>query len=735
MSVVSILPIRHHGPGSARAVVTELDRLRPQIVLIEGPPEADALVELAGDPDMVPPVALLAYLPDRPRVASFWPFSTFSPEWQAIQWALRAGVPVRFCDLPASANLAHKDDDQDGEATADPLGMLAAAAGYDDPERWWDAVIETRADSGVSPFPAVIEAMTELRQAAPEVSAGEKAWEDKREAHMRTTIRKAVKEGKDPIAVVCGAWHSPALLPPFPSATADRQLLTGLAKKKAQLTWVPWTHTRIAAASGYGAGIISPGWYHHLFTSTDRPVVRWLTAVAATLREQDLPVSSAHVIEAARLAETLAALRGRSLAGLAELTEATRSVLCEGDDMLVDLVTRKLVIGEQLGRVPPAAPTVPLEADLRAQARRLRLQISANEKTITLDLRKPNDRDKSRLLHRLLAIGIDWAEMADSQVRHTGTFAESWTLAWRPELSVAVIDAARWGTTVAAAAANRLVEDAETADTLAGVTDTVERTLLSDLPEALAAVLAALDAKAAVDLDIAHLMAALPALARSLRYGDVRGTDTGALGAVTDAILVRVCAGLPAGIGSLDDAGAAQMSRSVEEVHAAVALRDDESVRDRWLDTLAGLIDRRDVHGLLVGRLVRLLLDSGRLEAEEAAKRLSAALSVGAGANAKAAWIQGFLAGGGLLLLNDPELLRILDDWVSTLDSEDFVSVLPLLRRTFGALPGGERRNLADKLKQTATGVRIGAADDIDADRAAGAVATVALLIGVPPDG
>ena len=51
------------------------------------------------------------------------------------------------------------------------------------------------------------------------------------------------------------------------------------------------------------------------------------------LREQDLPVSSAHVIEAVRLAEAVAAMRGRPLAGLAEVTEATRSVLCEGDEL------------------------------------------------------------------------------------------------------------------------------------------------------------------------------------------------------------------------------------------------------------------------------------------------------------------------------------------------------------------------------------------------------------------
>ena len=37
--------IRHHGPGSARAVVQELDRQRPEVLLVEGPPD-----EVARDP-------------------------------------------------------------------------------------------------------------------------------------------------------------------------------------------------------------------------------------------------------------------------------------------------------------------------------------------------------------------------------------------------------------------------------------------------------------------------------------------------------------------------------------------------------------------------------------------------------------------------------------------------------------------------------------------------------------
>src|SRR5690606_38125998 len=136
----AVLGVRHHGPGSARAVRAELARLRPDLVLVEGPPEADQIVGLAGDPAMEPPVALLAHVPRDPSRSAFWPFARFSPEWQAITWAVRSGVPVRFCDLPAAHLLAADRDAGRPEAETgppvDPVAALAEAAGYDDPERW-----------------------------------------------------------------------------------------------------------------------------------------------------------------------------------------------------------------------------------------------------------------------------------------------------------------------------------------------------------------------------------------------------------------------------------------------------------------------------------------------------------------------------------------------------------------------------------------------------------------------
>jgi hypothetical protein len=805
---VAVLGVRHHGPGSARSVLAELDRLKPQAVLIEGPADAGPLLALAAAPGMAPPVALLAYAPDAPRLSAFWPYAVFSPEWQALTWAASHDVPVRFCDLPAASVLAMRGPAGEGEDAGpgaspgprgapgsgpdagagrglpgdpagpqageadegervpegrsgqeiafslDPIGEMAAAAGYDDPERWWDDVVEARLD-GASPFPAIAEAMGELRLAELRLAgqAGAEPGtrdlrEQRREAHMRQVLRATLRETDGVVAVVCGAWHAPALASPLAPAARDAALLRGLPRRKVALAWVPWTHSRLATASGYGAGVASPGWYHHLFTTPGQPVIRWMTRVGAVLRAHDLPVSSAHVIEAVRLAEALATLRCRPLAGLAEVSEAAKAVMCDGSDVAAAFVHRDLVVGELLGSVPAGAPPVPLDADLRARARALKLKIDPVGKTVALDLRKETDRGRSAFLHQLTALGITWGTVTDDLVRGTGTFHETWSLRWRPELAVDIIDAAAWGTTVATAASERVIDASARAERLAEVTAIVEQALLVRLPDALGPALRALDARAAAGSDVADLMTAVPALVRAVRYGTARGTGAQALTAVVLALTARACAGLPAAVGGLADDAARGFRQALDGMHAALALFAQgpagqgaeggaaraQQARNRWLDVLAPVASRRDVHGLIAGRVTRLLADAGTLAWPEAATRLHAALSAGASAAEKAAWAEGFLSGGGLLLVHDAALLGVLDDWVASLDCDDFLEVMPLLRRTFGEFSAPERSSIGDAVRHMGPGrggTRAAAgADDFDAGRAAAALATIELILG-----
>jgi uncharacterized protein DUF5682 len=729
-----LLGVRHHGPGSARAVRRALSAYEPQVILIEGPPEADPLVPLAGDVAMRAPVALLAYpARDTGVRATFWPFGEFSPEWQALRWAAACDVPVHFIDLPAAAELAADQRRPGSGVRIDPIGELAAAAGYDDPERWWEDVVEHRGDGTdpLDPFAAIAEAMAEVRAHAPAQPEGERLHEERREAAMRSGLRTALRR-YERVAVVCGAWHVPALTAPLPTATADAQTLRGLPKVRVAMTWVPWTHARLAAGQGYGAGVRSPGWYHHLFTTpADEAVTRWLVRAAAVLRRDDLPVSSAHVIEAVRLADALAVMRGRPLPGLTEVTDAALAVLCEGDTLRLELIQRRLVVGERLGAVPDRTPSVPIARDVAAAQRRLRLPPQPEPRDLDLDLRREFDLERSRLLHRLRLLGVDWG-VALARRGGRGTFWESWRVAWQPEFAVDLVEAGAYGTTVREAASARVAEQAAAARSLADVTALVERCLLAELPDGLPAVLAALDDRMARDQDLAQLMDALPALARTLRYGDVRRTDLAALRHVTDRLVTRICVGLPAAVGSLDDSAAAGMRDRVDAVDAAVALLDDADMTVRWHDVLIALSTRDDMHGLLAGRLNRLLLDAGRLDVTETGRRMALVLTVGVPAARSAAWVEGFLTGDGLLLVHDERLLRLVDGWLTGIPPEAFVEILPLLRRTFSEYPAPQRRQIGERAIRIGTAARRDRAtdQDIDADRAGLVMPTVEALLG-----
>lgn len=767
-----IFGIRHHGPGSARALVRALEEMAPDIVLVEGPPDAHGVLPLLTRATMRPPVALLIYAPEHPHRAAYYPFTHFSPEWQALGYALGRGVPARFMDLPLAIQLARQPaDDEDGQgdlqpgqptggsspsvssATAqapgmtvttdneevawpdDPIGMLSRAAGYADHEQWWEEQIEQRLDmSGL--FEGVLEAMTALRGGMDPRSEEEA----QREAHMRQTIRAAEKDGFERIAVVCGAWHAPALAEPRASK-ADASLLAKLPKTAVAATWIPWTNSRLSYRSGYGAGIKSPGWYGHLWEGDQRGAIRWVTRAAHLLRAEGLDASSANIIEAVRLGEALASMRGLSMPGMSELHEAMRTVLCGGDETPMTLIRDKLEIGEAMGSVPDETPAVPLQRDVEALQRRLRLQPSSEIRQLDLDLRRDTDRARSRMLHRLRLINVSWGNPLRAQTRGS-TFHELWRLQWQVEFVVNLIEANIWGNTLAQAARARAERDAVEASDLPALTDLLHRVLLADLPDAMDHVLERVSAVAAVAADVRHLMDALPPLARVARYSDVRGTSAERVLPILDSLFERAALALPGACSSLDDDAAAGMVESLEHMHSSVTLLDQADQRATWQETLRQVTERDNIHGLVRGRCCRLLLEQHALESDDLRRLARLALSPVYPPDQSAAWVEGALRGSGLALLHQDELWRALDEWLCELRPETFIAQLPLLRRAFAGFHPPERRAMGEKVKQlrTADG-RIRAADPdadefpINKERARVVLPVLARILGVSYDG
>ena len=693
--------IRHHGPGSAHSLRRALDRLDPAAVMIEGPPEADSLMAFAGSATMAPPVALLVHARDQPQRACFFPMTEYSPEWVAMRWAVAHGRPMRFIDLPAASRLAIEAEDAEerDQVAADPLSYLARVAGYEDGETWWNNLVE----QGSHPealFAAVEGAMTALRETLPAPGGRE----GRREATMRLSLREALDEHAGSVAAVVGAWHVPALRRCV-AAREDRATLKGLERSPVVATWVPWTDTRLAKASGYGAGVVSPGWYRHLWQSLDgsgRLDSRWLgvgwaTRVAALLRAEGLPASTAGVIDAVRLAEALAALRGLATPGLEEQRAASLATLCGGDDTALRLVEAKLVIGTQVGAVDPAVPLMPLLADLARQQKRLRMTPEAVDSEASLDLRTEAGLAKSTLLHRLALIDVAWGWLTEAGSSR-GSFRERWILRWEPELGVALVEALRWGTTIADAASGAAAERADNLTDAAALAGLIRATLLADLRDTAERCIDRLQAVAARSSETGPLMEAVPPLADVVRYGTARPIPEQPLRRLVTGLVAEIAVGLPQAVRQLDaDTMRTLLGRAVR-FDRSLPLLDAPALIADWRAALAKVAADPAAAPLLRGFAQRKLYDAAILDGPATGAALSRALSAAAPPSEAASWLDGFLDDAGRLLLHDGLLRDLLDDWLQGLSGDAMQALLPQLRRAFAGLDATERRRLLASL-------------------------------------
>ncbi len=755
MDRLSLFGIRHHGPGCARSLVGALDELDPGIVLIEGPPEAASVLPYAADPGMVPPVALLLYDSKFPSASLFIPFAEYSPEWQALRWALRHDRPVRFIDLPVVWTLAdikareeqRKQDEaaaaeepaQDAEIPAegepdadagtqepdeeptqevslqqvlrhDPLGALALVAGHHDGDAWWSELVEEQTHAP-SLFSAIELALAAVREAAEEELDGqehplgpeEELREQRREAHMRLEVAKALDETEGPVAAIVGAWHVPALRRKS-TKTNDRKLIRKAPRIKVESTWIPWTHTRLAKGGGYGAGVRSPGWYTHLWRHSENPdataedlATGWALRAASLLRERGDIVSTAGVIEVTRLAVAMAALRGVATPGFDDLREALVATLCSGEAAQLASIGEALYIGGEVGKIGSATPQNPLQLDLERQQRSLRLKPLALQKPLSLDLRSRAGRAKSTLLHRLQLLGIPWGQLA-SAGRSRGTFRENWTLEWAPEFSVALAEAMVYGTTVEAAAAGKARETAQETTDLARVAELVRQCLLADLELVAREAIDRLQKLAAASTDIAPLMEAVPPLVEVLRYGEARQTPEEALKHLIGNLNVQVCSSLHYACRQLQEQELEQTRNALEGMDRALVTQDDEEQLGLWVAALGRLAGDGMAMPKLRGFAQRRLYDRAIVDQEETAAALSRALSPSHSPLDAGEWLEGFIALEGQVLLADEQLRGLIDDWLSELEGGTFLEALPMLRRAFASLAAAERKLLMGRL-------------------------------------
>jgi hypothetical protein len=254
--------------------------------------------------------------------------------------------------------------------------------------------------------------------------------------------------------------------------------------------------------------------------------------------------------------------------------------------------------------------------------------------------------------------------------------------------------------------------------------------LTAELAGAVDAVLRRIQDEAAVAGDVSQLLASLPPLVQVLRYGTVREIDRSLVRKVIDGIAPRIFVGLPNAVASLDDDGAQAFLKALTPADQALTLLDDQAFLSGWRDVLAKVADQRGVHGLIAGRCIRMLLDAGAMPNDEAVRRLrfTLATSVAEETQTASAFIEGLLAGSGLMLLHRDGLLNVINERLVSLPAGAFDTIVPLVRRTFSTFAPAERRNIGQRL--------FGGRDDyldlpVDDKRAAMALPLLRKILGL----
>jgi hypothetical protein len=255
------------------------------------------------------------------------------------------------------------------------------------------------------------------------------------------------------------------------------------------------------------------------------------------------------------------------------------------------------------------------------------------------------------------------------------------------------------GPTIAQAAAGRMRAELSQTSELKKLADLVLAALTARLPDAVESGIGLIEKRAAQTSDCAELLAALPPLANTVRYGEARETDAAQLETLLTRILVQGALALPYAARGLDNASAGAMRDVVRGANDAVTLAEiGGEQREAWHDALRAIMQDPQATPLLAGAAAGLLYGAEALSPEQVAILLGRALSPGCAAADAAGFFEGFFDGGGGRLIHDTVLRNAVDQWIVSLDGDVFVEHLPLFRRAFSNLDRMQRKRLLDAL-------------------------------------
>lgn len=712
-----IFGVRHFSPAGAYYVREYLDKVKPKIVLIEGPSDFNGLIgEIVGK-DVSPPIAIMAYTLEAPIQTIVYPFAEFSPEYQAILWAKENKVECRFCDLPSSIflgieNTKEKNGEQGESLNSFIHNKIDEYSEDSDNEVFWERVMEQASD-----YKAYYSGARDYGKNLRELTLSNTLSDAKniiRESYMSKVVSDVCEEGYkiNEIAMIVGAFHVEGI--ESGNFILTEKEVKQLPKIESKKTLMPYSYYKLSTYSNYGAGNKAPGYYEFLWKGFNKEDVfyatfLYLSKIAEYQRKTGNMVSSAQIIEAVQLAVSLANIHDSKIPTLKDIQDAAITCMAHGSYAELVIAMANVEVGKKIGKIPQEAIQTSIQSDFYNLLKELKLEkyqsLSATE--LRLDLREKlrvqtekaalMDLNRSYFLHKLRVLKISFAKLIEKNQANI-TWAEDWVLQWSPETEIEIVETILKGDTIEFATAFELMQRIDSSSSLSQMAEVVKDAFYCGMPKALEKAFQALQNCISGDISVDEIARTMSTLSVMLRYGDIRKLNMEVLIPILEQLFLRVCLMLPTE-SACDNEAATTLSESIVILHNVVENHDFLD-RERWYNILLELATRDDLNTKISGLAMAILLEAGKVDNDRLGQEVERRLSKGIPAELGATWFEGLAMKNHYTLIARLGLWEKLQNYISDLDEEEFKRALLFLRRAFADFTSNEKHDIAENIAE-----------------------------------
>lgn len=726
---VLFYPVRHHSPVCSWQLLRIMEKYAPDIVLIEGPVNANELIPVLTAEDTELPAAFYCYYKDRKKLVSeeaedykcYYPFQYSSPEYNAAAEAKKRGIPARFIDLPYSGIMIetasaekHGYDDDSRLVSSRFYQRICEKTGTRSFDEFWEKYFEI-GGLYLSPedFVRLMHTYCVLTRESTDEAELQADGTLVRERFMAQNIAEAMKEHSR-VLVVTGGFHSSGLYRLIESGDIQPVKLHTIPAGDQGCYPMAYSYESADALRGYASGMRYPGFCDAVMEklrSCDSPegiysglTLDLLVKTARETAKKDIAVSIADITAAQSLMQGLAALRNVRESGMAELMDGVTACFIKGEKTVsssipLDILSR-LACGDAIGRIGDKTHVPPLIADFEKQCRALGLKNSRTliNKAEAALFTAGKGMELSRFMHRMCFLGTGFAEMVKGPDLHRNRdrsrVREEWKYKRTPTVDSVLIDHTTDGFTIeeacASYASKRLRSDSRCESAAHVAVDCFLMGIPLDMQEQ-----RRIDEILSTDGDVFSVGRGLRSFetlhSLNALYGAEDSSSLSCLTRCFDKLISAMPSMAAVPPDNADDC--ISVLRTMYGLTAGALPEKRELFRSALLNMESVRNKEPSVHGAVMG-----LLYAMEPERRENAEQAMLGYLRGSGAIRKkgADYLRGLFCTARDIMLSDSEFVKMTDELITDMDHDDFMEILPSLRLAFSYFTPSEVQSAAE---------------------------------------